>query len=43
MKKIPASLLGKPVSGRNLRPGTLGDQLVGETRLHLLVFLRHFG
>jgi hypothetical protein len=38
---IPAEVLGRAVSGRNLRRGTFGDQL--GTRPVFLVFLRHFG
>jgi hypothetical protein len=41
---MPASrhpALDLPVDGRNLRPGTLGDQL--HAAPVLLVFLRHFG
>lgn len=41
VKKIPAPLLARKVEGRNLRPGTLADQLGDEPSL--LVFLRHFG
>lgn len=41
MHQIPAEILDMPVSGLNLRPGALRDQLgAGPT---LLVFLRHFG
>jgi hypothetical protein len=39
--RIPDALLDRPVSGLNLVPGTLRDQL-GEN-VNLLVFLRHFG
>ena len=39
--RIPDAVLKQVVSGVNLAPGTLGDQL-GEG-LTLLVFLRHFG
>ena len=39
--KIPEDVLGRPVTGLNLSPGTLRDQL-GEG-VNLLVFLRHFG
>ena len=35
------ALLDQPVSGLNLTPGTLRDQLSGDRTL--LVFLRHFG
>ncbi|HYE17101.1 MAG TPA: peroxiredoxin-like family protein [Tepidisphaeraceae bacterium] len=41
MQTVPADILHAPVTGRNLRPGTLGDQL-GD-RPTLLAFLRHFG
>ncbi len=39
--QIPEELLGLLVSGMNLVPGTLRDQL--GSGLNLLVFLRHFG
>lgn len=39
--QLPPDLLGASVSGVNLMPGSLGDQL-GD-RPTLLVFLRHFG
>lgn len=39
--EVPASLLERPVSGLNLVPGTLADQL--DPAGTLLVFLRHFG
>jgi hypothetical protein len=39
--RIPDPLLARSVSGVNLVPGTLGDQL--GNGLTLLVFLRHFG
>jgi hypothetical protein len=38
---IPRALLQRSVTGLNLAPGTLGDQL--DEGLTLLVFLRHFG
>ena len=38
---LPDAVLRRPVLGRNLRPGTLADQLGPEPTL--LVFLRHFG
>ena len=41
MEKIPADVLDLPVRGVNLMPGTLRDQLGGDTTL--LVFLRRFG
>lgn len=41
MKQIQAALLNMPVTGLNLQPGTLRDQL-GQTPT-LLVFLRHYG
>lgn len=41
LKRIPDDVLALPVSGVNLTPGRLRDQL-GDS-LHLLVFLRHFG
>jgi hypothetical protein len=41
MKRIPDQVLAAPVTGLNLRPGTLQDQL--DARRTLLVFLRHFG
>jgi hypothetical protein len=40
-RSIPADVLDAPVTGVNLMPGTLRDQLGGATTL--LVFLRHFG
>ncbi len=40
MDTIPDALLDRPVTGANLMPGRLRDQLHGPT---LLVFLRHFG
>ncbi len=40
MKNVPSELLDRPVTGLNLAPGTLRDQL---SRPTLLVFLRHFG
>lgn len=39
-KDIPRPVLETPVKGRNLAPGTFGDQLRRPT---LLVFLRHLG
>jgi hypothetical protein len=39
--KIPLELLGQRVSGVNLAPGTLADQL--SDGANLLIFLRHFG
>ncbi len=41
MRTIPTEVLESIVSGVNLMPGTLADQLGGEPQL--LVFLRHFG
>lgn len=41
MKSIPNEILDTPVSGVNLRPGTLRQQ-IDETPT-VLVFLRHFG
>jgi hypothetical protein len=38
---IPQQLLDRPVTGLNLPPGTLRDQL--DSGLTLIVFLRHFG
>ncbi len=38
---IPAELTGRMVSGVNLSPGSLGDQLTDDVTL--LIFLRHFG
>jgi len=38
---IPSELIARGVSGVNLSPGSLGDQLVDEVTL--LIFLRHFG
>ena len=38
---LPPAILGMPVTGVNLAPGTLEDQLGREPTL--LVFLRHFG
>lgn len=40
LERIPENLLDRVVTGANLVPGRLRDQLVGRT---LLVFLRHFG
>lgn len=40
---IPAAVLDTPVRGRNLRPGTFGDQWREDPLPTLLVFLRHFG
>jgi hypothetical protein len=40
-KDIPKELLDRSVTGLNLAPGTLRDQL--GSGLNLLVFLRHFG
>ena len=40
-RPIDPEVLARPVSGRNLRAGTLGESL-GE-RATLLVFLRHLG
>jgi hypothetical protein len=41
MDTLSQTILSMPVTGINLLPGTLGDQLTeGPT---LLVFLRHFG
>ena len=39
--KIPDEVLDRAVTGLNLSPGSLRDQLAGPT--DLLVFLRHFG
>jgi len=39
--RIPEEVLSAPVSGANLAPGSLRDQLAAEGTL--LVFLRHFG
>jgi hypothetical protein len=41
LDQIPAATLDAPVTGVNLMPGTLRDQIGSES--HLLVFLRHFG
>jgi hypothetical protein len=41
MHRIPDEVLATPVTGLNLRPGALRDQL--DARTTLLVFLRHFG
>ncbi len=41
MELISTPALDTPVTGRNLRPGTLRDQLGDPPTL--LVFLRHFG
>ena len=41
METMPATLWQRPVTGLNLHPGTLADQ-VGQ-QPSLLVFLRHFG
>lgn len=41
MRTIPADALDTAVTGLNLRPGTLRDQLGPQPTL--LVFLRHFG
>lgn len=41
MKSINSTILTTPVTGVNLRSGTLADQLGQEATL--LVFLRHFG
>jgi hypothetical protein len=38
---MDTALLEQPVSGLNLTPGNLRDQLSGDRTL--LVFLRHFG
>ena len=38
---LPAEVRDLPVKGRNLIPGTFGDQIGDEPTL--LVFLRHFG
>jgi hypothetical protein len=45
LETIPEELLDRPVVGVGLSPGSLRDQLGGETgdRPTLLVFLRHFG
>lgn len=40
-ERIPDGVLERPVSGLNLMPGTLRDQLAED--VNLLVFLRHFG
>ncbi len=41
MESIPEEVLDRPVTGVNLVPGKLRDQLIGPPVL--LVFLRHFG
>ncbi|GIV72649.1 MULTISPECIES: hypothetical protein [Caldilinea] len=41
MKSIPKEILDTPVTGVNLKPGTLREQ-IDETPT-VLVFLRHFG
>lgn len=41
MKQIQTDVLNTPVTGLNLQPGALRDQL-GQTPT-LLVFLRHYG
>lgn len=41
MNSINSTILTTPVTGVNLRSGTLADQLGHEATL--LVFLRHFG
>jgi len=41
MDAIDPGVLGRAVVGRNLRPGTLRDQIGREPAL--LVFLRHMG
>ena len=38
---MDTTLFDQPVSGLNLTPGTLRDQLSGDRTL--FVFLRHFG
>ncbi len=40
-RPLPAGVLERPVTGVNLTPGTLGDQLAAGP--NLLIFLRHFG
>lgn len=42
MQPIDPKMLAAPVTGVNLRPGTLADQISAEQPT-LLVFLRHFG
>lgn len=42
MNKIDTSVLDTAVSGLNLAPGALRDQL-SDQQPTLLVFLRHFG
>lgn len=41
LKSIPASILNAPVTGVNLQPGGLRQQIGAAPTL--LVFLRHFG
>jgi hypothetical protein len=41
METIPSSILKAEITGRNLMPGTFGEQF--KDRQVLLVFLRHFG
>lgn len=41
LKLIPASILDAPVTGVNLQPGGLRQQIGGAPTL--LTFLRHFG
>jgi hypothetical protein len=41
VERIPAEVLDRYVTGANLMPGSLRDQIGG--RATLLVFLRHFG
>ncbi len=42
-RRIPAEVLDATVTGINLMPGTLRDQLGPGDTTQLLVFLRHFG
>lgn len=44
LEDIDQSVLDSQVTGLNLKPGTLRDQLYSsESQKSLLVFLRHFG
>jgi hypothetical protein len=42
-RTLDPAMLDRPVSGFNLEPGNLRDQLGDPPRPTLLVFLRHFG
>jgi hypothetical protein len=42
-RTLGPELLSRLVSGFNLKPGTLRDQMGDPPRPTLLVFLRHFG